>query len=154
MIALCWLLFAEEEQGIKDKLRARCLLLLVVVVVVMEEEFVVPAPPDTMSELLLVEKVLALGLDCPPFAVLAFIPISSHESTECCVFGATVSALLPVRQCFPPVALADPQLSATSGSIQQKCAAKLPTNSLVDSISTVAHWLKLLRLVFACSYTD
>lgn len=37
-----------------------------------------PAPADTTSELLLVEKVLALGLDCPPFAVLAFIPISFH----------------------------------------------------------------------------
>lgn len=37
-----------------------------------------PAPADTTSELLLVENVLALGLDCPPFAVLAFIPISSH----------------------------------------------------------------------------
>lgn len=35
-----------------------------------------PAPADTTSELLLVEKVLARGLDCPPFAVLAFIPIS------------------------------------------------------------------------------
>lgn len=43
---------------------------------------VVPAPADTTSELLLVEKVLALGLDCPPFAVLAFIPISSHECSE------------------------------------------------------------------------
>lgn len=37
-----------------------------------------PAPADTTSELLLVENVLALGLDCPPFAVLAFIPISFH----------------------------------------------------------------------------
>lgn len=36
-----------------------------------------PAPADTTSELLLVENVLARGLDCPPFAVLAFMPILS-----------------------------------------------------------------------------
>lgn len=41
-----------------------------------------PAPADTTSELLLVEKVLALGLDCPPFAVLAFIPISFHTKRK------------------------------------------------------------------------
>lgn len=41
-----------------------------------------PAPADTTSELLLVENVLALGLDCPPFAVLAFIPISFHTIRE------------------------------------------------------------------------
>lgn len=41
-----------------------------------------PAPADTTSELLLVENVLALGLDCPPFAVLAFIPISFHTKRK------------------------------------------------------------------------
>lgn len=55
---------------------------------------VLPAPADTTSELLLVEKVLALGLDCPPFAVLAFIPISSHECSE----GFRFLAKLPPRR--------------------------------------------------------
>lgn len=40
-----------------------------------------PAPADTTSELLLVENVLARGLDCPPFAVLAFMPILSAAYT-------------------------------------------------------------------------
>lgn len=41
-----------------------------------------PAPADTTSELLLVENVLARGLDCPPFAVLAFMPILSAAYTH------------------------------------------------------------------------
>lgn len=47
------------------------------------------------------ENVLALGLDCPPFAVLAFIPISSHECvSECSGYWvddsrAALSALTP-----------------------------------------------------------
>lgn len=41
-----------------------------------------PAPADTTSELLLVENVLARGLDCPPFAVLAFMPILSAAYTQ------------------------------------------------------------------------
>lgn len=69
----------EFEQGTEDKLLALSLLLLAVRKEVVVVVVAVPAPADTTSELLLVEKVLALGLDCPPFAVLAFIPISSHE---------------------------------------------------------------------------
>lgn len=79
-----------EEQGTEDKLLALSLLLLVV-----EEVVVVPAPADTTSELLLVEKVLALGLDCPPFAVLAFIPISSHECFEWFGYWTTTALSTP-----------------------------------------------------------
>lgn len=41
-----------------------------------------PAPADTTSELLLVENVLARGLDCPPFAVLALMPILSASAAQ------------------------------------------------------------------------
>lgn len=41
-----------------------------------------PAPADTTSELLLVENVLARGLDCPPFAVLALMPILTAAHTK------------------------------------------------------------------------
>lgn len=42
-----------------------------------------PAPADTTSELLLVENVLARGLDCPPFAVLALMPILNGATGAC-----------------------------------------------------------------------